>query len=80
VAVVEFRRSLAIRQTALAQHWLGIALAETGRLPEVVSWHGGWGDRQVLVCGRPQMVGATRLALIAGGVPAGRIQNDPLVG
>ena len=31
VAIAAFRRSLAIRPTALAQNWLGIALAETGR-------------------------------------------------
>ena len=38
-----------------------------------------WSDRQILICGRPQMVTATRAALIAKGAPADRIQHDPLV-
>ncbi|PRC58986.1 2-polyprenylphenol hydroxylase, partial [Mycobacterium sp. ITM-2017-0098] len=39
---------------------------------------GNWSDRQILVCGRPAMVQATRAALIAKGAPAERIQHDPL--
>ncbi len=57
----------------------GLHVRETGRLPEVVSRYGGWGDRQILLCGRPDMVRATRAALIGAGAPPGRIQNDPLV-
>lgn len=57
----------------------GLHVRQTGRLPEVVSRYGGWGDRQILICGRPDMVLATRAALIANGAPPGRIQHDPLV-
>ena len=39
---------------------------------------GGWGDRQILICGSPAMVEATRAALIAKGAPPQRIQHDPL--
>ena len=34
----------------------GLHLRQTGRLPEVVTGYGGWGDRQILLCGRPEMV------------------------
>lgn len=56
----------------------GLHVRQTGRLPEVVTRYGGWGDRQILVCGGPQMVEATKAALIAKGAPAARIQHDPL--
>jgi NAD(P)H-flavin reductase/hemoglobin-like flavoprotein len=58
----------------------GLHVRQTGRLPEVVGAYGGWSDRQILICGRPDMVIATRGALIANGTPADRIQHDPLVG
>ncbi len=58
----------------------GLHVRQIGRLPEVVADYGGWGDRQILICGRPDMVVATRSALIANGSPAERIQHDPLVG
>lgn len=57
----------------------GLHVRQIGRLPEVVSGYGGWGDRQILLCGRPDMVLATRAALIANGADASRIQHDPLV-
>jgi len=57
----------------------GLHVRQTGRLPEVVSGYGSWCDRQILICGRPEMVLATKAALIAGGAPAERIQHDPLV-
>ena len=57
----------------------GLHVRQIGRLPEVVAGYGGWGDRQILICGRPEMVVATRAALIANGAPAERIQHDPLV-
>ncbi len=57
----------------------GLHVRQTGRLPEVVSGYGGWCDRQILICGRPEMVLATKAALIDGGAPAERIQHDPLV-
>lgn len=56
----------------------GLHVREIGRLPEVVSGYGGWGDRQILICGRPEMVMATRAALVANGAPAEHIQHDPL--
>ena len=58
----------------------GLHVRQRGRLPEVVSQYGGWGDRQILICGRPAMVRTTRAALLAKGAPAGRIQHDPLSG
>lgn len=58
----------------------GLHLRQTGRLPEVVTRYGGWGDRQILACGGPGMVRATVDALMAKGAAAERIQHDPLVG
>lgn len=58
----------------------GLHVRQTGRLPEVVADYGGWSDRQILICGRPEMVAATRAALVANGAPPDRIQHDPLVG
>ena len=55
----------------------GLHVRQTGRLPEVVSGYGGWGDRQILISGRAAMVAATRAALIARGTPPQRIQHDP---
>lgn len=49
-----------------------------GRLADVVLEQGTWDDHQVLVAGSPQMVEATRRRLIIAGVPASRIQHDPL--
>jgi NAD(P)H-flavin reductase/hemoglobin-like flavoprotein len=56
----------------------GLHVRQTGRLPEVVTRYGNWGDRQILICGGPSMVTATRTALIAKGAPPERIQHDPL--
>lgn len=58
----------------------GLHVRRTGRLPEVVTGFGGWGDRQILLCGGPEMTLATRAALIARGAPPERIQHDPLTG
>ena len=55
-------------------------LRQTGTLPEVVTKYGNWGDRQILICGGPDMVTATKDALIAKGAPPERIQHDPLAG
>jgi NAD(P)H-flavin reductase/hemoglobin-like flavoprotein len=57
----------------------GLHVRQTGTLPEVVTRYGSWGDRQILVCGGPQMVAATKAALIAKGANAHGIQHDPLV-
>lgn len=56
----------------------GLHVRQTGRLPEVVTRYGGWGDRQILISGGPGMVKAAREALIAKGAPADRIQHDPI--
>lgn len=56
----------------------GLHVRQTGRLPEVVTRYGAWGDRQILICGGPAMVGATKAALIAKGAPPESIQHDPL--
>ena len=56
----------------------GLHVRQTGRLPEVVTQYGNWGDRQILLCGRREMVQATKAALIAKGAPPERIQHDPL--
>jgi NAD(P)H-flavin reductase len=51
---------------------------QTGLLPDVITRYGNWGDRQILICGGPQMVDAAKAALIAKGAPAERIQHDPV--
>ena len=56
----------------------GLHVRQTGRLPDVVTQYGAWGDRQILICGGPDMVRATKAALIAKGAPPERIQHDPL--
>jgi NAD(P)H-flavin reductase/hemoglobin-like flavoprotein len=56
----------------------GLHVRQTGRLDEVVTRYGNWGDRQILVCGGPQMMASTKTALIAKGAPAERIAHDPL--
>lgn len=56
----------------------GLHVRQTGKLPEVVTRYGNWGDRQILICGGPDMVDATKAALIAKGAPPERIQHDPL--
>ncbi|WP_099039494.1 FAD-binding oxidoreductase [Mycobacterium neglectum] len=58
----------------------GLHVRQTGTLPEVVTRYGSWGDRQILICGGPEMVEATKSALLAKGAPAERIQHDPLTG
>jgi NAD(P)H-flavin reductase/hemoglobin-like flavoprotein len=58
----------------------GLHVRQTGTLPEVVTRYGSWSDRQILVCGGPAMVAATKAALIAKGTPAERIHHDPLAG
>lgn len=49
-----------------------------GTLADVVAEHGAFVDHQVLVCGSPGMVQATRERLIATGTPADAIRFDPL--
>lgn len=56
----------------------GLHVRQVGTLPEIVTQYGSWGDRQILICGGPQMVAATKTALLAKGAPAERIRHDPL--
>jgi NAD(P)H-flavin reductase/hemoglobin-like flavoprotein len=56
----------------------GLHVRQTGRLPEVVTKYGGWGDRQILISGGPAMVRATAAALTAKGTAPQLIQHDPL--
>lgn len=56
----------------------GLHVRQTGTLPDVVTRYGSWSDRQILLCGKPEMVRATKKALIAKGAPAERIRHDPL--
>jgi NAD(P)H-flavin reductase len=56
----------------------GLHVRQTGRLPDVVTRYGAWGDRQILICGGPDMVRATKAALISRGAPPENIQHDPL--
>ncbi|MEB3031153.1 FAD-binding oxidoreductase [[Mycobacterium] nativiensis] len=56
----------------------GLHLRQIGQLPDVVTRYGSWGDRQILICGGPEMTRATKAALIAKGAPPQRIQHDPL--
>ncbi|MFV8054375.1 FAD-binding oxidoreductase [Mycobacterium sp. 48b] len=56
----------------------GLHVRQTGTLAEVVTKYGNWGDRQILICGGPDMVTATKAALVERGAPAERIQHDPL--
>jgi len=56
----------------------GLHVRQIGRLSDVVTKYGAWGDRQILICGGPAMVRATKAALIAKGAPPERIRHDPL--
>lgn len=56
----------------------GLHVRQTGMLADVVTRYGSWGDRQILLCGKPAMVLAVKDALIAKGAPVERIQHDPL--
>jgi NAD(P)H-flavin reductase/hemoglobin-like flavoprotein len=56
----------------------GLHVRQKGLLPAVVTRYGGWGDRQILVSGGPNMITAARSALIAKGAPPERIQHDPV--
>jgi NAD(P)H-flavin reductase/hemoglobin-like flavoprotein len=56
----------------------GLHLRQTGKLMDVVTRYGNWGDRQILICGGPDMVRTTKDVLIAKGAPPERIQHDPL--
>lgn len=56
----------------------GLHVRQTGKLADVVTGYGSWGDRQILICGGPEMTRATVAALTAKGASPQRIQHDPL--
>jgi NAD(P)H-flavin reductase/hemoglobin-like flavoprotein len=56
----------------------GLHVRQTGKLMDVVTRFGNWGDRQILISGGPEMVRTTKDALITKGAPPERIQHDPL--
>jgi NAD(P)H-flavin reductase len=58
----------------------GLHVRQTGSLPAFVTRYVSWSDRQILIFGCPEMVEATKAALLAKGAPAERIQHDPLTG
>lgn len=51
--------------------------AEHGTLAEVVTRHGAWADRDVLVAGSPAMIRATVSRMLVAGTPLDRIRYDP---
>lgn len=55
----------------------GLHVRQTGLLPEVVTRYGSWSDRQILVSGGPEMIAATKAALVAKGAQPDQIQHDP---
>ncbi|MGH4024417.1 MAG: FAD-binding oxidoreductase [Pseudonocardiaceae bacterium] len=54
-----------------------VAGAEHGTLADVVTRHGAWADRDVLVCGSPAMIRATVSRMLVAGTPLDRIKYDP---
>lgn len=56
----------------------GLHVRQLGTLPEVVTQYGSWSDRQILICGGPEMVSNTKSALLAKGTPGERIRHDPV--
>ena len=56
----------------------GLHVRQTGRLPQVVTKYGAWGDRQILISGSQKMIENTTAALVAKGAPEERIQHDPV--
>jgi NAD(P)H-flavin reductase/hemoglobin-like flavoprotein len=55
----------------------GAPSVEHGTLPAVVTRYGAWADRNVLVCGSPDMVRATVASMLDAGTPLNQIQYDP---
>lgn len=51
--------------------------AEHGTLADVVSAHGAWDERHVLVGGSPAMIRATVSKMLVAGTPLDHIQYDP---
>ena len=76
-----------LRQIAADNPWLSVTPvvendpeevdAEQGTLAEVVTAHGDWAEREVLVSGSPAMIRATVSKMLVAGTPLDRIQYDP---
>lgn len=76
-----------LQRIALENPWLTVTpVAESeaegagaleGTLPDVVSEHGPWDEREILVSGSPEMLRATVSRLLAAGVPSHQIHYDP---
>ncbi|WP_307851744.1 FAD-binding oxidoreductase [Williamsia sp. CHRR-6] len=49
-----------------------------GRVADVAVAQRDWSDHQAIIAGSPEMIDYTRRALIIAGVPASRIQHDPV--
>ena len=54
-----------------------IAGMEHGTLADVVTRFGAWPDRDVLICGSPNMIRATVSRMLVAGTPLDRITHDP---
>jgi NAD(P)H-flavin reductase len=50
---------------------------EQGTLADAVTRFGAWADRDVLVCGSPNMIRATVSRMLVAGTPLDRITHDP---
>lgn len=76
-----------LRQIAADNPWLSVTPvvendadevdAEQGTLADVVTAHGDWAEREVLVSGSPAMIRATVSKMLVAGTPLDRIQYDP---
>lgn len=76
-----------LQMVAMSNPWLTVtpvlendpeaAGAEHGTLADVVSGHGAWDDRHVLVGGSPSMIRATVSRMLVAGTPLDHIQYDP---
>jgi NAD(P)H-flavin reductase len=54
-----------------------IAGMEYGTLADAVTRFGAWADRDVLICGSPNMIRATVSRMLVAGTPLDRITHDP---
>ena len=57
----------------------GLHLRQTGKLLDVVTRYGGWGDRQILICGGPEMVARHQGRADRQRGPAGAYSARPVV-
>ncbi|MGQ0776040.1 MAG: globin domain-containing protein [Pseudonocardiales bacterium] len=66
-----------LRVVPVVEEGLTVAGAELGTLGDVVTRHGAWTDRDVLVAGSPTMIRATVSRMLVAGTPLDRIRYDP---